>query len=184
MSCSDQYIHWYQGRERKLAWLSAFPESSACASQGKKLGNIARTSAVQTATAMMLPGTPFLWSSESSRIEPERDPKTAFSGTSSRSEKTSVRMWMLFRLKLLVDCAGLVGVGTQMSRVLEFDCEESKLKSPGYLTRMEEGHTFTWALACQVNAAAGLSRARRVSRIHCNLNRLAFLLRTECITHI
>ena len=36
---------------------------------------------------------------------------------------------MLFRLKLLVDCAGLVGVGTQMSRVLEFDCEESELKS-------------------------------------------------------
>ena len=21
LSCSDQYIHWYQGRERKLAWL-------------------------------------------------------------------------------------------------------------------------------------------------------------------
>ena len=38
---------------------------------------------------------------------------------------------MLFRLKLLVDCAGLDDVGTQMSRVLEFDCEESKLKSPG-----------------------------------------------------
>ena len=109
----------------------AFPESSACASHRKKLENIARTSAVQTATAMMLPGTPFLWSSESSRIEPERDPKTAFSGTSSRSEKTSVRMWMLFRLKLLVDCPGLVGVGTQMSRVLEFDCGESKFKSPG-----------------------------------------------------
>ena len=86
---------------------------------------------------------------------------------------------MLFRLKLLVDCAGLDGVGTQMSRVLEFDCEASKLESPGYMTRMEEGHTFTWALACQVNAAAGLSRARRVSRIHCNISRLACFLKTE-----
>jgi hypothetical protein len=37
---------------------------------------------------------------------------------------------MLFRLMLLVGCAGLDGVGTQMSRVLEFDCEERKLKSP------------------------------------------------------
>ena len=34
LSCSDQYIHWYQGRERKLAWLLAFPKSSACASHG------------------------------------------------------------------------------------------------------------------------------------------------------
>ena len=145
----------------------------------EKLGNVARTPAVQTATAMIPSGAPFLWSSESSRIEPERDPKTAFSGTSSRSEKTSVRMWMLFRLKLLVDCPGLVGVGTQMSRVLEFDCDESKLKSPSYMTRMEEGHTFTWELACQVNAVAGLSRARRVSRIHCNISRLVFFLKTE-----
>ena len=86
---------------------------------------------------------------------------------------------MLFRLKLLVDCAGLDGVGTQMSRVLEFDCEESKSKSPGYLTRTEKGHTFTWALTCQVNAATDLSRARRVSRIHCNISRLAFVLKTD-----
>ena len=102
-------------------------------------------------------GTPFLWSSEPLRIEPEWDPKTAFLGTSSWPEKSSVQMWMLFRLKLLVDCAGLDGVGTQMSQVLEFDCEESKSKSPGYLTRTEKGHTFTWALTCQVNAATDLS---------------------------
>jgi len=79
----------------------------------------------------------------------------------------------------LVGCAGLDGVGTQMSRVLELDCEESKLKSPGYMTWMEEGHTFTWALACPFNIATRLSRARRVSRILCNINRLAFFLKTK-----
>lgn len=87
---------------------------------------------------------------------------------------------MLFRLKLLVGCAGLDGVGTQMSRVLGFDCEESKLKSLGYMTRMKEGHTFTCqALACPFNTATRLSRARRVSRILCNISRLAFFPTTE-----
>ena len=69
-----------------------------------------------------------------------------------------------------------------MSWVLEFNCEESKSKSPGYLTRTEKGHTFMWALTFQVNAATDLLWARRVSRIHCNISRLAFVLKTNWIT--